>query len=350
MRIVVNDIAASHGGAMTILKEFYNCVRNSDTENEWIFLLGDNYLEETDNIKVITFPHVKNSKLKKMQFDFYKGKKVISDFQPDVVFSLQNIITFGLRVPQITYIHQAIPFQTAKKFSFLKGSERSTAVYQYLIGAIIKRSVKKADKTIVQTGWMKTAVCQKCCVSDERVSVISPNLSDLSSLVQKSELDPTAFFYPTSSAIYKNNVCLTEASRILSAEGYSFKATMTVPEDEKHENVYCIGKIPYEDVIRRYNSETLVFPSYIESFGYPLVEARAAGTVILASDCPFSRELLDGYENAYFFDPFSPRELAGLMKRVIEGDIVKKDVNTDSIKPHNNWIDVISEIKSTAGR
>ena len=41
MRIVVNDIAASKGGALTVLKDFYNCVRENDTENEWIFLLGD---------------------------------------------------------------------------------------------------------------------------------------------------------------------------------------------------------------------------------------------------------------------------------------------------------------------
>ena len=75
MRIVVNDIAASKGGALTILKDFYNCVKENDTENEWIFLLGDNLLEETDNIKVITLPHIKSSWAKKLLFDRFTGKK-----------------------------------------------------------------------------------------------------------------------------------------------------------------------------------------------------------------------------------------------------------------------------------
>ena len=48
MRIVVNDIAASTRGALTVLKDFYNCVRENDRENEWIFLLGDDLLEETE--------------------------------------------------------------------------------------------------------------------------------------------------------------------------------------------------------------------------------------------------------------------------------------------------------------
>ena len=50
MRIVVNDIAASTGGAMTVLRDFYNCVCDSDKENEWIFLLNDRYFKETDNV------------------------------------------------------------------------------------------------------------------------------------------------------------------------------------------------------------------------------------------------------------------------------------------------------------
>ena len=56
-----------------------------------------------------------------------------------------------------------------------------------------------------------------------------------------------------------------------------------------------------------------------------MAEAASAGTVVLASDCPFSHEILDGYENAYFFDPFKPSELADLMRKVIKGEIVKKD-------------------------
>ena len=92
MRIVVNDIAASTGGALTVLKEFYNCVKENDRENEWIFLLGDYLLEETDNIKIHVLKDVKASGIKKLAFDFVTGKNYIRKLNPDVVVSLQNII------------------------------------------------------------------------------------------------------------------------------------------------------------------------------------------------------------------------------------------------------------------
>ena len=139
MRIVVNDIAASKGGALTILKDFYNYISQNDTENEWIFLLGDNLLEETENIKIIVLSDIKKSRFKKLKFDFVTGKKFIKNLNPDVVFSLQNIATFGLKIPQIVYVHQSLPFQTIKNFSFFKkycikvGSKSSTSSIKLLI-------------------------------------------------------------------------------------------------------------------------------------------------------------------------------------------------------------------------
>ena len=92
MRIVVNNIAASTGGAMTVLRDFYRCVCENDTENEWIFLLADKYFEEIDNVKIIPMPEVKKSGVKKMLVDFVTGRKFIAALKPDVVFSMQNII------------------------------------------------------------------------------------------------------------------------------------------------------------------------------------------------------------------------------------------------------------------
>lgn len=347
MRIVVNDIAANSGGAMTILRDFYRCVCETDQENEWIFLLGDKYFEETDRVKILTFPQVKSSGLEKLKFDFFKGKKIIGQLCPDVVLSLQNIITFGLKVPQITYVHQSIPFQSDKRFSFFNKREYKLAIYQYIIGSIIKRSIKKADRTIVQTAWMKEAVCRKCKIPEEKVSVIPPNVNDVSAYACDKVFDPTSFFYPTSAPIYKNNDCLFSAADILTSEGYQFTLTVTLSKEKERENVSCVGRIPYAEVFEHYQGGTLVFPSYVESFGYPLVEARAMGTVILASDCSFSHELLDGYENAYFFDPFSPQQLANLMKDVLEGRILKKDVRAQNVEVRNTWTDVINEMTST---
>lgn len=341
MKIVVNDIAASGGGAMTVLRDFYRFVCEHDKENQWIFLLNDRYFPETDNVKIQTLPQIKKNRWRKLWFDFVSGRHYIRRLQPDTVLSLQNIITFGIKIPQAVYIHQAIPFQTQRNFSFFKKEERKIAVIQHLIGWVIKRSAKKSDCVIVQTEWMKRAVCDQCGVPEERVHAIRPKVNSIP-LGSDAAFDRKAFFYPTADAIYKNNACAVAASRILDEKGIVHSLTLTLPSERVSGSVSCVGLLPYEEVLKKYGQATLVFPSYIETFGYPLAEARQIGTIILASDTAFSREVLAGYENAYFFDPFRPEELAGLMEAVISGEIGKTGQLEIQRTTDNSWLKMIN--------
>ncbi len=344
MRIVVNDIAASVGGALTVLKDFYNSVKDYDSQNEWIFLLGDNYLEETGNIQVMTLPEIKNSKSKKLWFDLFSGRKVINALKPDVVLSLQNIITFGVTAPQYVFIHQSIPFQSSKNFSFFKSNERIYAIYQHFIGALIKRSAKKADKIFVQTKWMKEAVAEKCHIPQERIFNVLPKVEDLSAYVEEGNFQRNRFFYPTARGVYKNNACIYKAVEILREQGISDFSVELTTKGPNSENIRHLDRIPREEVLKKYNQGTLLFPSYIETFGYPMAEARQIGTLILASDCPFSHEVLEGYENAYFFDPFDPNALADLMKKVICGELQLKKADKTNHDNTDHWAPMILEI------
>lgn len=349
MRIVVNDIAASSGGAMTILKDFYQYVKDHDTENEWIFLLCGPHLEETERIQVKLLPQVKKSHWKKLWFDLFAGKKYLSALQPDVVFSLQNIISFGLKVRQVVYIHQPIPFQKVKRFSFLRHEERILALYQYIIGFIIKASARQANQVIVQTEWMKEAVCRQAKVSDVKVAKIQPNVENIRVYQKKYVFSNQTFFYPTSPTIYKNNACIEKACELLWQKGIrNFTVKLTLPIADGHNGICYTGVIPREQVLQEYSRATLIFPSYIESFGLPLAEARQIGTLILASDCPFSREVLSGYVNAYFIDPFQPESLAALMEQVITGQIQKMPEIHSVQSQANSWSEIISVIQGVS--
>ena len=59
-RILVVDTAASEGGALTVLQDFYKAVATSSMDLEWIFLVSGPYVEEKDNIRVIVNPSLKN--------------------------------------------------------------------------------------------------------------------------------------------------------------------------------------------------------------------------------------------------------------------------------------------------
>ena len=111
-----------------------------------------------------------------------------------------------------------------------------------------------------------------------------------------------------------------------------------------HEQVKYLGRISRDDVFARYKKEILLFPSYIETFGYPPAEARAVGGCILASDCPFCHEVLEGYKGAAYFDPFKPEELAALMERAIRGELFDAGTYEDNTvrrdPAHSSWAKV----------
>jgi len=75
------------------------------------------------------------------------------------------------------------------------------------------------------------------------------------------------------------------------------------------------GEMPKEAVLGLYrDSKALIFPSMLESFGLPLVEARQAGLPILAAELDYVRDLIDPEES---FDPRSPRSMARAVRRFL---------------------------------
>jgi glycosyltransferase involved in cell wall biosynthesis len=77
-----------------------------------------------------------------------------------------------------------------------------------------------------------------------------------------------------------------------------------------------VGEVRHADVPRWYaHAELFVFPSYLESFGMPLLEAMAARVALVASDLPVFREI--AADAAFFCDPFDVSALAGAMEEAL---------------------------------
>lgn len=73
------------------------------------------------------------------------------------------------------------------------------------------------------------------------------------------------------------------------------------------------GTLPQSGVTDLYNcSAALIYPSTLESFGLPLIEARNAGLAVLAGELDYVRDILDPEES---FDPQSAVSIARAVKR-----------------------------------
>ena len=73
--------------------------------------------------------------------------------------------------------------------------------------------------------------------------------------------------------------------------------------------VRFLGSVPYTQMMQYYRGAVaLVFPSLLETFGHPLLEAMASGTPVIAADIPAFREV--GAGAALYFSPQDPMALA----------------------------------------
>lgn len=328
MRIMVFDVPAESGGALSVLHEFYNEFK-LDQENEYIFVLSLPELKETSNIKVLRFPWIKKSWGHRIYFDRFIAPKLIKEYKVDKVLSLQNITIPNTKVYQSVFVHNALPF-SEYRFSFIEN--RLLWIYQNIIGKNIMKSIKRADHVIVQTNWMKKKCIEQLQVIPERIEVKPPKIDiEVKKTFEKTKESTSTFFYPASGVVFKNHKVVVDACLMLKEEQITdYKVIFTLKGDESEHivNLYniskknelpikFIGSLTREEVFDFYLKSILLFPSYIESVGLPLLESRLHKSLIVASDCAFSHEILDGYRNKYYFNPFNADELVKLMKSVL---------------------------------
>lgn len=334
MRIMVFDVPANIGGALSILNEFHTEVKSCVKEDiEWFFILSEPFLEETKNIRVLRYPWIKKSWIHRIYFDQIIAPKLVKQYNVDKIFSLQNIVVPRVAKKQILYIHQSLPFVNYK-FKFKEN--KLFWIYQNIISLIIYSSMKKAVRVIVQTEWMKKACIEKGDISDNKIIVVPPKLHiKVDKVFKHSKNSLITFFYPASSSYYKNHRIIVEAcEHLVRNNNLSFNIIFTLKGDEdKHiESLYkkvqsnnlpieFIGNISKEEVYEYYTKTFLVFPSYVETYGLPLLECRLHEGIIIAADTEFSKEVLRGYEKALYFDPFDSNSLTVLLEKAIMGEL-----------------------------
>jgi glycosyltransferase involved in cell wall biosynthesis len=325
MRILVVDVAADSGGALTILNQYYG-IFSADTKNEYIFCVSVAPVAPAGNISVERFPWVKKSWFHRLWFDYVVCRRIIKKYRADRIISLQNTLVPAVRLPQTLYLHQPLPFCTYK-FSFFEN--KKFWIYQNIIGRLIKKSVRKAEKIIVQTEWMRQALVEQCGVAEGKIEKLPPAVSVDVECRFDGDHWQRLFFYPASNLSYKNHKVIFQAVLLLKQQGITdfqvvFTLTpSTLPKDcaalyeELRDIIQLAGNMSHSRVMALYGSSVLLFPSYIETYGLPLLEASACKSPIIASDTPFSREILADYEYVDFFDAFSAEALKNLMQKYL---------------------------------
>ena len=135
--------------------------------------------------------------------------------------------------------------------------------------------------------------------------------------------------YVASGDPHKNHRQLVEAWCLLAKEGLFPSLKLTVDNQQfprlcawiadkgkqHHLNIENLGNLDDERVSKLYSrAGALIYPSTLESFGLPLVEARQACLPVLASELDYVRDVLDPDQS---FDPGSKVSIARAVKRFL---------------------------------
>lgn len=191
--------------------------------------------------------------------------------------------------------------------------------------------VKHAHKVLVQTPSMQHQA-QAFLGHPAEVIPFFDSACDYSERPTRQSIAETTvydFVYVASGEPHKNHVRLIKAWKILAAEGLFPSLCLTVPEQQYSEVVDYIRRAKTEYGLQIENvsvssmpeiealyqkSGAVVYPSSLESFGLPLIEAREAGLPIIAAELDYVRDVVHPSET---FDPLSSVSIARAVKRYL---------------------------------
>jgi glycosyltransferase involved in cell wall biosynthesis len=225
---------------------------------------------------------------------------------------------------------------------FFKDGERR------LRDAIYRALCRQARLVVAPTRWAAEDLVANLQVPRRKVVVI-PGASPLAVFDEPGDRDlaharaahdlPDAFvLYPAQTWQHKNHLALVDALALLARDGLRVPAVCpgwqndffpTIEARAREAGVADQLRFPGymqgPELAPLYRlARALVFPSLFEGWGFPVLEAYAAGLPVVCSDIASLREVAGSA--AITFDPTRPEDLAAKLRRVWEVEGLRREL------------------------
>src|SRR6266540_1022065 len=174
---------------------------------------------------------------------------------------------------------------------------------------------------------------------DERYRVPPPD-AEVHRVRERFQLDERFVLYAGNVKPHKNVERLIDAFHILHTTGFAHLKLLIIGNDiskyatlrraihthDLHKYVRFLGFVPDETLAALYRlAAVFVFPSLYEGFGFPPLEAMAAGTPVVASNLSSLPEVLG--DAALLVDPYDANALADAIRRVLVDDALRCELS-----------------------
>ncbi|MEK7202942.1 MAG: glycosyltransferase family 1 protein [Patescibacteria group bacterium] len=306
------------------------------------------------NVKLVKYNYP-NKILNYLFFKFFNYPKIDKELGVDMFFMPHiNFIGLSAGIKKLITVHD---------LSFLRNPEffsRRKNFWHNMIGA--PNLLKKFNQIIAVSENTKRDIIELCGIDSEKIKVIysgisqeyrmieNPNLIEtkkLNEVKQKYNLPDKFILYLGTIEPRKNIKGIIKAYnqlrifdkqenrelqdiKLIIVGGKGWKSKNIYKEQEKSEHkddIKFLGYINSEDKVYLYNlASVFVYPSFYEGFGFPLLEAMACGTPVVAS---YSSSLPEVIGNAgLLVDPYDIIDIANGLKQILSN----KDLRDKLIK------------------
>jgi glycosyltransferase involved in cell wall biosynthesis len=273
--------------------------------------------------------HVSSNPFKRLGWDL--GRAVHRD-KPDILHVQYTSPLFAGHVPTVLTVHDV---------SFLEQPQYFTASRCFQLRRTVSRSVKRAACILTVSEFSRDCILRHYDIPSEKIRVI-PNAANPDFRIVGREkaiaesrhlLHFNEPFLLTVGDLQprKNHIGLIEAFTRLVTEYPQFphhlvlagKETWFAPKVREAAmasgvagRIHFTGFVSDAELLSLYNAcDCLVYPSFYEGFGLPIVEAMACGRPVACSNTSAMPEVADGA--GLLFDPSHPASIMRAMRDVL---------------------------------
>lgn len=195
---------------------------------------------------------------------------------------------------------------------------------------VFRINARRVDAAIVQTETMRRGLEAAYPVLAGRVHVVAQPAPEwlLASGLQRTgrvRSGKLRLFYPAAGYPHKNHALLWSAAASAGWQQVVQTLVMTLPDANGaigSQGIQATGRLNPPAMRDQYaQADALVFPSFAESYGLPIVEAMWLGLPVLCADLPYAHDLCG--DTAIYFAPDDARSLeaavAELYRRLASG-------------------------------
>lgn len=355
--IVVSAVNLKVGGTLTILRDclrYLSCLAESG-EYRIVALVYQREVADYPNIEYVEMQWPKKNWINRLWCEYITMRKISNQLAPVYLWLSLHDTTSNVKAERrAVYCHNSFPFYRWRIREILFTPK--VVLFSLFSKYAYRINIHRNTYVIVQQQWFREAFARWFGLSEKKIIVAPPTSphqqpKDFSPVIEEKSSDRSySFMYAAAPDSHKNFECICRAAKLLEQwyPKLKYKVYMTVKGDENGyarwlyahwgKEVPALEFIGYLNKERLYayyrQSDCLIFPSKVETWGLPITEFSAFEKPMLLADLPYAHETAGGCKRIAFFNPDQPDELAVQMKQLVRGyDTFLSEPEIREIKP-----------------